>query len=116
MPSSADPDVKAARANVSGHTAAIFEACAFQDITGQRVGKIVKTLLYVEERVNALIAMWGPEALSHAQPLETEETDSDKKLLSGPQLAGQGVSQDDVDVLLQGGSSMSVNEIDLLFG
>ena len=29
----------------------IFEACAFQDITGQRVAKVVETLEMIEERV-----------------------------------------------------------------
>ena len=38
----------------------VFEACAFQDITGQRVTKVVRLIKYVEERVNALIAIWGP--------------------------------------------------------
>jgi chemotaxis protein CheZ len=33
---------------------AVFEACAFQDLTGQRISKIIKSVTYVEERVNAL--------------------------------------------------------------
>ncbi|MEK9752229.1 MAG: hypothetical protein VW338_03320, partial [Rhodospirillaceae bacterium] len=32
----------------------VFEACSFQDITGQRVNKVIKSITYVEERVNAL--------------------------------------------------------------
>ena len=31
----------------------VFEACSFQDITGQRFSKVVKSVTYVEDRVNA---------------------------------------------------------------
>ncbi|HJO73016.1 MAG: hypothetical protein QF450_04190 [Rhodospirillales bacterium] len=33
----------------------VFEACSFQDITGQRVTKVVKSVTYIEDRVNPLI-------------------------------------------------------------
>jgi len=36
----------------------VFEACAFQDLTGQRVTKIVKSIFYVEDQVTALRAIW----------------------------------------------------------
>ena len=113
---SGDPAVKTALAKINDHTAAIFEACAFQDITGQRVSKIVKTLVYVEERVNALIEAWGHEMLSHSHPVEPEHPTGDKALLSGPQLAGHGVSQGDVDVLLQVPHALPDNEMDSRFG
>ncbi|MCB1481834.1 MAG: hypothetical protein KDJ55_07695, partial [Rhodobiaceae bacterium] len=38
---------------VEGKATAIFEACTFQDITGQRIGKVIKTLKVIEDRLNA---------------------------------------------------------------
>ncbi len=76
----------------------VFEACSFQDITGQRVNKVVKSVTYVEERVNALVGMWGKEELSKVIVKGTDKTD-DEKLLEGPQMEGKGLSQDDIDSL-----------------
>ena len=76
----------------------MFEACNFQDITGQRISKVVKTLQFIEERVNKMIEIWGAEGFAdvgHSQ----EEIDEEAALLNGPQLANQGVSQADIDKL-----------------
>lgn len=75
----------------------IFEACSFQDITGQRVTKIVKSLQYIENRVNSLISAWGKDALSKLDIHPPPETDEYKKYLHGPSGKGEGVCQDDVD-------------------
>jgi chemotaxis protein CheZ len=77
---------------------AMFEACNFQDITGQRISKVVKTLQFVEERVNKMIEIWGAEGFSDVDQTQ-EELDEEAKLLNGPQLANQGVSQADIDKL-----------------
>jgi hypothetical protein len=37
----------------------IYTACAFQDLTAQRIAKIVHTLRYLEGRINAMIDIWG---------------------------------------------------------
>jgi len=76
----------------------MFEACNFQDITGQRISKVVKTLQFIEERVNKMIEIWGAEGfvdVGHSQ----EEIDEEAALLNGPQLANQGVTQADIDKL-----------------
>ncbi len=78
----------------------IFEACNFQDITGQRITKVVKTLKYVENRVNAMIDIWGPENIADIVPKKHDEkVDDDSKLLNGPALENQGISQADIDAL-----------------
>jgi chemotaxis protein CheZ len=79
----------------------IFEACNFQDITGQRITKVVNTVKFIEERVNAMIAIWGAEAFKGISvPATVASADPDHALLSGPQLPnGGGVSQDDIDKL-----------------
>ncbi len=83
----------------------IYEACGFQDITGQRVTKVVKTLKDIEERIDALVAAFGSEIekvkAEQPEPEEKEEKkDSDEDLLHGPQLAKDAKSQAEVDALL----------------
>jgi chemotaxis protein CheZ len=79
---------------------AIFEACNFQDITGQRITKVVRTLKYVEARINAMIEIWGPENIADVSPKIFEEHhDQDSRLLNGPQLENKGISQNEIDAL-----------------
>jgi len=87
----------------------VFEACSFQDITGQRISKVVNSLKFVEERVNTIILTWGKDELTQVV-VEIKEKDADKSLLNGPQLPGQGVTQADVDRML------GQDAIDKLFG
>ena len=77
----------------------VFEACNFQDITGQRITKVVTTVKFIEERVNAMIAIWGPDSFAEIDVPETPHKDPDHDLLSGPQLGDSGVSQEDIDKL-----------------
>jgi chemotaxis protein CheZ len=74
----------------------IFEACSFQDITGQRITKVVKTLKKIDEKITALLGVLGSKAPGYEEAEEEEEVN----LLSGPQLPGKGVSQDDIDRML----------------
>jgi chemotaxis regulatin CheY-phosphate phosphatase CheZ len=39
----------------------IYTACSFQDLTAQRTSRIVHTLRYLEERLVAMIAIWGSD-------------------------------------------------------
>ena len=96
-----DPEGLDALDKVPELTGAIFESCSFQDITGQRISKVVKSLQYIEERVNSLINMWGSDTLAEADSDEEPE-DFEQSLLNGPQLAGKGVNQSDVDAMLGG--------------
>lgn len=94
-------------------TAMLFEACAFQDLTGQRIGKVVKSIRFIEERVNALVAMWGKDELEAAATelkKELVKKPSDADLLNGPQRKGVALAQDEVDKLF------SQSDIDKLFG
>ena len=76
----------------------IFENCNFQDITGQRTGKVVKTINYLEERILTMINIWGEEDFEGIE-LSADLRSEDEKLLEGPQLEGAGISQDDIDAL-----------------
>ncbi len=79
----------------------IFEACSFQDITGQRISKVVETLAHIETRVMELRDLLGvtdkdiEEAKEAAGPIP-----EDKSLLSGPALEGEGIDQSEVDALM----------------
>ncbi|MFH1803812.1 MAG: protein phosphatase CheZ [Pseudomonadota bacterium] len=79
----------------------IFESCNFQDITGQRINKVVRTLEFVEERVHNMILIWGEDAFKDMPVPEDEDEvkNEDDDLLNGPQLDGAGISQDDIDKL-----------------
>jgi chemotaxis protein CheZ len=83
---------------ISANGAAVFEACSFQDITGQRITKVVKSVTYVEDRVNALIKVWGKEEIEKIEVKQAEES-GDEALLQGPALEGEGITQAEIDKL-----------------
>ena len=76
----------------------IMEACSFQDITGQRVTKVVKTIRFIQDRILAMIGIWGAEAFADL-PMKPPEEGTDESLLNGPALANEGLSQSDIDAL-----------------
>jgi len=74
----------------------IFEACSFQDITGQRISKVVSTLEYIEGYLDRLTSAWGHE--HDAKPQAGKAADNEEAaLLNGPALEGEGVDQEYVD-------------------
>ncbi len=93
-------------------TTRIYDACTFQDITGQRITKVISLLANIEERVGKLNDLFGsePPIASDSESGSSGSTGTkeivlpkdDKDLLNGPQLTGQGTSQADIDKLLAG--------------
>ena len=79
-----EPDVMELLNRISDSNNRVFEACAFQDITGQRVTKIVKSVTYVEDRVSTLREIWGDKELNKVDVAD-EVLSEDEKLLNGPQ-------------------------------
>jgi chemotaxis protein CheZ len=84
----------------------IYEACNFQDITGQRINKVVRTLKQIEDKVAGLVKAFGDEIQRHASiahaagpAAPASGTEADKALLNGPQLPGNGNTQADIDAL-----------------
>lgn len=89
----------------------IFEACAFQDITGQRISKVVGTLKFIDERVSSLADVLGITLDEESDVPESEQEARKRELmLNGPQAAGEGVSQNDVDALFGGGEAPEAAE------
>ena len=81
----------------------IFEACGFQDLTGQRISKIVTTLQHIEERIAKITSIFGEHFQSIA-PAEidgdADDKSEDEKLRNGPQLPANANDQADIDALL----------------
>lgn len=78
----------------------IFEACNFQDITGQRIKKVTSALQYIEGSVGKIIKTFGIEtAPVKAAPQKKLSEISDKELMNGPQLDTDKPSQAEVDKL-----------------
>jgi hypothetical protein len=101
--SSDNEDADAYKQTVDDACMRIFEACSFQDITGQRITKVVTTLTHIEERLTSLQVAWGPdiqEAIERARSEDDEDEEAD--LLNGPALEGEGIDQSAVDSLLNG--------------
>ena len=94
-----DADQLALLDQISANGAEVFEACSFQDITGQRITKVVKSVTYVEDRVNALIEVWGKDEIDKTEVKSHEEKTEDEKLLHGPQREKEAISQDEIDSL-----------------
>lgn len=82
----------------------LFQASSFQDLTGQRITKVTRTLNHLEERLSALAEAIGDDYVAPAE----EEIDvddegvavNDEDLLHGPQLEGEGNSQAEIDAIL----------------
>ncbi len=80
----------------------LMENCTFQDITGQRVTKIVRSMKFVEERVFHMVDLWGAEEIERlAEEFEDQNRpEGDEALLQGPALdSEQTISQDEIDKL-----------------
>ena len=80
----------------------IFEACNFQDLTGQRITKVVNTLKFVEDRIDRMMEIWGGiQAFQDVDVITPDERAGDEALLNGPALQDEeGIaSQDDIDAL-----------------
>ena len=74
----------------------VYEACGFQDVTGQRIAKVVDVLEEVEVRVQALLDALNEEGVSGVPPT------TDEDLMGQPQARETMISQDDVDAILAG--------------
>ena len=81
----------------------LFQASGFQDLTGQRITKVARTLDQLEERLSSLATAIGDDFIAPAEDLDVDEqgvaVNSDD-LLNGPQLEGEGNSQDEIDAIL----------------
>ena len=100
-----DPDALAgiddALTNAQTSITKVYEACNFQDITSQRIQKVVKALHEIERQVLRMVVVFGLQEREGDLDADTKAMlQEDAALLNGPALAGQGLEQDDIDAIL----------------
>lgn len=94
------PDGPGYRAGVETRINGIFEACAFQDITGQRIAKVVEALRQLEERLSRFASAVNARDAGGIDPAEVERRmRSELLMLNGPQRDGPATPQDAIDAL-----------------
>jgi chemotaxis protein CheZ len=82
-------------------TTKIYEACSFQDITGQRITKVVATLKAIDAKVAQMLTAFGGRArVATAAAPVVPALDAGESLLHGPQLPAAAMDQTDIDKLL----------------
>jgi chemotaxis protein CheZ len=80
----------------------IFEACNFQDLTGQRIKKVMTTMKFIENHITVMMDIWGGvDAIKAHAPVIADAREGDARLLNGPRSEGDvgHASQDDIDAL-----------------
>jgi chemotaxis protein CheZ len=86
----------------------LYEACNFQDLTGQRLSRVMETFGFVEQRIDKMLHIWGGlSAIDHLlkseadAKREAEHSIGDQALANGPQVAGTAghVGQLEIDAL-----------------
>ena len=80
----------------------IFEACNFQDLTGQRIKKVMTTMKFIEHHITVMMDIWGGvDAIKAHAPVINDSREGDARLLNGPRSEGDvgHASQDDIDAV-----------------
>ncbi len=82
----------------------IYEACNFQDITGQRITRVVRALKDIELKVSVIVETFsdkpGVTGSKKAAKAANGRKPGDAELLNGPQLPDAAQSQEEIDALL----------------
>jgi chemotaxis protein CheZ len=93
---------RALASDIRENVVRIFEACNFQDLSGQRIAKVLATLKFVEDRVARMMEIWGGSAAlqDYAATAAVEHT-GDRSLVNGPKLDGDPdyASQSEIDAM-----------------
>jgi chemotaxis protein CheZ len=80
----------------------IFEACNFQDLTGQRINKVMTAMKFIENHIMVMMDIWGGvDAIRAHAPAIIDDREGAARLLNGPKLDGDvgHASQNDIDAL-----------------
>lgn len=93
---------QALASDIRDHVVRVFEACNFQDLSGQRIAKVLATLKFVEDRVARMLDIWGGrDAIADYTSAGLAHCDSESKLVAGPKLDGDlgHLSQNEIDAM-----------------
>lgn len=85
--------------DVQSYVVEIFEACTFQDITGQRIKKVTDYLKEIDVQTTLVLSLL--EGKNNIEMANIAEETSDKSLLNGPSLPHKALSQEDIDKMLE---------------
>lgn len=86
---------------IAAQVTELFEACSFQDITGQRIRKVLGLLADIEKGIQHLLEVGNISVEQNPAAKKQPQTvaEKEKELLRGPQLSKDKPSQDDIDKL-----------------
>jgi chemotaxis protein CheZ len=88
--------------DIQERVVSIFEACNFQDLTGQRISKVMNTMKFIEHHINVMMDIWGGvDAIKVHAPAVLDTRVGDDRLLNGPKMDGDEghASQNDIDAM-----------------
>ncbi len=95
---------------ITNNTMRMFESCNFQDLTGQRITKVVNTLKLIEEKIKKIIEIWGMTDMSKLTvEADPKGVDGLNKTISVHHSKVEKIDQSKVDSL------MSQDDLDELF-
>ena len=90
-----------AAAALQDATMRIYEACSFQDITGQRITKVVATLRAIDTKVAQILSTFGSNMHARDASISARpDVSGDAALLNGPQLPQAAMDQSEIDRML----------------
>ena len=78
----------------------LFESSNFDDLNGQRVRKVIKTLRLIEDRLKGLLDIYGETYDAVAPNTSEPEKTDDEKLMNGPQDKNKAATQAEIDDIL----------------
>lgn len=88
--------------NVADAIAKMYQACNFQDLTGQRVSKVITALKHIEMRIVRMQQALDGEVPDPNSGLPKKEYQCVGAPLEGPQMPDVAMTQEQVDALLSG--------------
>jgi len=91
---------------LDAHATDIYTACSFQDLTGQRIGKVIEVLNATEKRLDGLVDAWGLDDIE-IKPVAAPAADGAK----AESEAGPAALQQEIDRLLIGAPADPVETV-----
>lgn len=85
----------------------IYMACSFQDLTGQRLRKVVQLTEMLETRLNAMVSLWDEDELARYRnaPAKRDE------LTNGPAIPHLAQDQDKIDAVMSNLESVIASDL-----
>ena len=83
--------------DIQDHTVRVYEACNFQDLSGQRIAQVIEMLNLLDEQLSAMLARCNGRQVD----MPSSKAAADHGLLNGPRLDGASghASQRDIDMM-----------------